>query len=302
MAKSFTARLAALVLRHKFKRPRSASAERILKQFDRQKAKGEQPYTIPKKIKIGSDVTKSSFCGMDVYTLCSGTQSNATVLYFTGSGYVHGPMKYHWQLCDKIAQRCNVKVIVPIYPLAPFHSYRDMYAVMTPFYIDYVASHPDEKIIFAGDSAGGGFALSFYEYAIEQSLQLPAKTLVICPWVDLATDNPDIASIAKRDPMLVARTARIWGELWADGEDVRNYMLSPLFYERLDKLSNVYISVGADDILYPDILLFFDKIKNNTNCTLSVGKQMNHDYPLYPEVIPEAKEALAEFLEQLKCN
>lgn len=300
MAKSFQARVAALVLRYKFKRPRSVSTKRLLRQFDKQKANGEQPYTIPSKIKFRSDVSKSTFSSMDVYTICTGAQSNATVLYFTGSGYIHGPMKYHWSLCDKMAQRCNVKVIVPIYPLAPFHGYTDMYAVISSYYKEYVASHPNEKIIFAGDSAGGGFALSFYEYAIEQGLPLPAKTLAISPWVDLATDNSDIVSIAKRDPMLVARTARIWGELWSGGEDVRNYMLSPLFYERLDKLSDVHIWVGTDDILYPDILLFFDKIKNNSNCTLPVGKQMNHDYPLYPEIIPESKAALAEVLEQLK--
>lgn len=287
--KSFAAQITALILRFKFKRPRSASVAKLTKQFEKQKIRGEQPYAIPKKIKFHCNVCKSVFRGMDIYTLTGSATTDLTVLYFSGSGYVHGPMKYHWIMCDRIAKQCNAKIILPIYPLAPFHSYRDLYEVMVPMYNKYVADHPDERIIFMGDSAGGGLALAFYEYAIERGLRLPEKVVAVSPWVDIATDNSDIKKLARKDPMIVQHCAQLWGRLWADGGDVSDFMLSPIHYANTEKLTNVHIIAGTDGILFPDIKLFFDKIKNNPGCTFTVGPHMNHDYPLYPSVIPEVR-------------
>lgn len=299
MKKSIRAKLAAYYLRVKFKRPRSACTQKLLQQFQEQKAHGEQPYVLPKHIKFCSNVTKITHDGMDCYILCGNEPSRKTVFYFNGSGYVHGPMKYHWTFCDRLVRQCNVKVIFPVYPLAPFHDYKDMYAAITSLYVDYVDAHPDEQIVFMGDSAGGGFALAFYEYAIQRKLHLPVQTIALSPWVNIATDNPDIAAISRRDPMLVQNCAQLWAQLWANGDDMSNYMLSPLLFDGMDKLSDVHIIVGTDDILYPDILLFYEKIKNNPNCTLTVGERMNHDYPLYPQIVPEAKKAFAHIVSLL---
>lgn len=290
--KSLRARLASLIIRYKFKRPRSASLDKLTKQFDKQKSLGERPYVFPRSVKLRSDAEKSRLYDMDVYTLRGRDFCKKTVLFFSGSGYVHGPMKYHWLFCDRLVAQCAVKVVFPIYPLAPFHSYRDMYKVMVPFYNDYVSAHPDEKIIFVGDSAGGGFALAFYEYVLEHGMPCPIKVIALSPWVDITTSNAEIEALSGCDAMLVQRTAQLWGRLWADGDDMTDYKLSPLYYQSPEKLTNVHIVIGTDDILYPDVLAFYGKISNNDGCTLTVGDKMNHDYPLYPTVIPETKREL----------
>lgn len=293
--KSLMARLVALYLRLTIKRQYSVPESKALQKYHKIKADGEKPYRLPHTVKLKSSVSKQTVNGMDIYTLNGSSTVSKTIFYFHGGGYARRPRRFHWTFVDKLAQITGVKVVFPLYPLAPFYTYRDMYAQMSAFYSKYVSVNPNDEFIFVGDSSGGGFAMAFYEYLIEHAMRLPNKTVAISPWVDVAMDNPEIEPLLKIDPMLALGIEKARMSFWSDGDDLNNFMLSPLRYEHIDKLRNVSIFVGTDEILYPDAVKLYELIKDNSNCSLTVAHRMNHCYPLYP--IPEAKQALKQIAE-----
>lgn len=279
------AKLVTVYLRLTFKRRYSASTLKATKRFMDARKAGEKKYK-PPKINMGCSVIKQTVSDMDVYILNGESKSNKTILFIHGGGYVHQALYYHWRLIKKLIKLTDAKVILPIYPLAPFHTYKDMYDKINALYAEYTDT--DDELIFMGDSAGGGFVVSYYEYLIDSNLRTPDKVIAISPWLDLDSANPDMAAIEKRDPMLVQRTLKLWADFWA-GNDRHSYTVSPINFDRLDELKNVTIYIGTDEILYPDAVKFFDKLSDKHN-SLIVAERMNHDYPLYP--IPEAKKAL----------
>lgn len=293
------ARLVAAYLRCTTKRKYSMPEKIALEKYRKMQVAGEKPYVMPKGIKFKSCIQKHSHDGIDVYVVNGNATANKMIFYFHGGGYARRPRSFHWKFADKLAQSTGAKVIFPLYPLAPFFTYHDMYDKMVLLYNKCVSERPNDQIVFIGDSSGGGFALAFYEFLAEHNMRTPDKTVSISPWVDVTMENPAIVPLLKIDPMLALPVEKVRMDFWSNGESLQNYMLSPICYEHMDKLKNIGIFVGTDEILYPDVMKFFKLIEHNDNCSLTVAQRMNHCYPLYP--IPEAKSAL-EQITQYICS
>ena len=75
--------------------------------------------------------------------------------------------------------------------------------------------------------------------------------------------------------------------MWAGDTDHQDYRLSPL-YGNLDQLRDVTVFVGTREIMYPDVTLFVQKLRDAGIAVNSyTGRGLFHIYPLYQ--IPEAK-------------
>jgi epsilon-lactone hydrolase len=62
------------------------------------------------------------------------SKSNRVIIYIHGGAYV-GPMaEFQWNLVEGLAERTGAQLIVPNYPLAPKHDWRDAYAMMVQLY------------------------------------------------------------------------------------------------------------------------------------------------------------------------
>lgn len=67
----------------------------------------------------------------------------------------------------------------------------DLYLIQPP--VDAVhKAIPPSKIVFAGDSAGGGLALSTLAILRDMGLPMPAGAVLISPWVDLTHSFPSV--------------------------------------------------------------------------------------------------------------
>ncbi len=81
----------------------------------------------------------------------------ATIIYFHGGGFVVGGLDSHDDVCAELCARAGVRVISADYRLCPEHphpaAFDDALAVT-----EYVALNRPEKLILAGDSAGGNLA------------------------------------------------------------------------------------------------------------------------------------------------
>ena len=104
--------------------------------------------------------------------------------------------------------------------------------------------------------------------------------------------NPEIADFY--DPMLTVTMGKMSGEAWAGSLPADDWLISPI-YGDLSDLKNVSIFVGTRELFYPDDTLLYEKLKDNTNVTLHVGKGQNHVYPVYPT--PEGRIAIEQIID-----
>ena len=93
--------------------------------------------------------------------------------------------------------------------------------------------------------------------------------------------NPRIADFVGVDPMLTVTMGRMSGEAWAGGLPTNDWHVSPI-YGDLSALKNVSIFVGTRELFYPDDTLLYEKLRDNENVNLYIGKGLNHVYPAFP--------------------
>lgn len=262
-------------------------------------AKGNNdPIANPKKY-IKVDVQEKDVDGMQVFVWNEKKEANQKVILFLhGGAYVLQPSMMHFNMVNKIAQAIDAKVVFPIYPKAPKHQYRETYEKLEKLYRGLLEENTNpDSIIFMGDSAGGGLSLGFAIYLKELALPQPKELVLFSPWVDIATDNPEIASYEPFDPILKQSGIHEVAKLWA-GDDLKQPLVSPLFGD-LSGLGRISIYIGTHDILYPDNRLLHEKLlKEGIEHRYIEREKMNHVYVGLP--IKEAKVDIQELIEVLK--
>ena len=263
----------------------------FLKEFKKIEAGGEKDWVINPKL-ISNDIIEDTFEGMKVYYVNSNNHSDKVLFYIHGGYYLHHAVSFHLKMLKKIILQTNAMIVFPVYPLTPFNTVEDSFDKMIHLFEKVQKDYSGKKIILAGDSAGGGYALAVAETLKKQ----PNELILLSPWVDVTMSNPDIPKYKKVDPMLSGAKAKYVGNIWRGKYDTKDYRVSPLFGD-FSKLGNVTIFTGNREIFYPDNVLLYEKIKANesTKNLLIIGDGGNHVYPAYPT--PEGKEAVKQISE-----
>ena len=244
-------------------------------------------YELPKK-KFKSEYVCEEFEGIPIFRFNPTADKSKAVIYLHGAGYVRKPRSQHWGFWDRLAQKTQVQIIVPIYLKAPKHNYKEAYDKLTRYYEGVRKEY--ESIILMGDSSGGGLALGLCEYWAKIGVAQPNKMILISPWVDITFSNADTAEYQKVDPFISVAHERLWRLAWADDLDPANYLVSPYFGD-VKALNDVTLFVGTREVLFPQVNDMYLKLcENGVRATLVIGWGMNHVYPIYP--IPEAKKTL----------
>ena len=81
-----------------------------------------------------------------------------TLLYLHGGGFMAPLSAWQVRYAARLAAAIGARVVLPDYPLAPEHSWRDSFGAIA----DLAARWGGEPggIVLAGDSSGGGYALA----------------------------------------------------------------------------------------------------------------------------------------------
>ena len=253
----------------------------------------DEDYKIPKKI-YHTKVESRDMFGCQMVLFNDVEDAEYSVIYIHGGAYINEIMSVHITFCDKLAKKVNASVFAPIYPLAPNHTYEETYEIVEGLYRHLLTI--DRPIIVMGDSAGGGFSAAFCEYLAVNDLPQPKNLILISPWVDISMSGDYEVEF---DPMLGVDGLREMGKVWAGNLDTKDYRLSPLFGE-VSQLPKTTVFVGTHEILYSYVIAFYNKLKGSgVDAELNIGEEMDHVYPVYPQIIPEAKEALKHIVETI---
>lgn len=224
----------------------------------------------------------------------AGAARDKAVLYFHGGGYVLGSVEAHRSIVAKFVDGLEARALLFGYRLAPEHPFPAALEDAQAAYRHLLAQgYSSQRIVFAGDSAGGGLCLATLLALRDQGLPLPAGAAVLSPWVDLACTGESYTTNAAR---CLAPTGS-WHACrkhYIGGGDPRRPFISPL-YGDLQGLPPLSIHVGGHETLLDDSLAFAAKAEAaGVPVHLTVGAGLCHCYPACAPLFPEATQAMAQ--------
>ncbi len=95
-----------------------------------------------------------------------------------------------------------------------------------------------------------------------EDFAVPKKTILISPWLDITLKNEQIDEVQKVDKALNKLALKVSAELYCAKDSQDNYLVSPI-NGPTDKIKNLSIFTGTNDILNPDVHLFSKKFNSN---------------------------------------
>jgi epsilon-lactone hydrolase len=222
-----------------------------------------------------------------------GARPGAAVLYLFGGGYVLGSPASRRKTAGHLAAAARARVLVPGYRLAPEHPFPAAVedAVRAYQWLLAQGAEPARSVV-AGDSAGGGLAVATVVAARDRGLPRPAGTVALSPWGDLTCSGDSMASRAAADIECTRAGLLEMAGWYMGGADPRQPLASPVFADPAG-LPPLLCLVGGDEILLDDsVRLVRCAGAAGVDATLYVGAGMQHVFPIWAGVFPEAGAAI----------
>ena len=209
---------------------------------------------MPRQNEYTCKVEAKQFMGRNIFLITPNNveKANLTILYFHGGSYMAEATQNHWEFLEKLVNDTGATIIFPDYPLSPKYSYKDVFRMVVPLYKEIIDHIEVENLVIMGDSAGGGLGLALEEKLCEENIEMPNKTILISPWLDVRLTNPEIDEVQKFDKQLNKETLKLAGLAYAREDGMDSHLVNPIEGD-LSKLKNVIIYTGTYDILNPDV-------------------------------------------------
>lgn len=239
--------------------------------------------------KFGISIREERALPLQAFIYNEQTAPKQTVFYFHGGAYINQPNNQQTTMAARTAKETGAEVVLMVYPKEPVYTCEEAYEICIEWYLSYIETKDCGKIVFMGDSAGGGLALGLAMELRDRGVTCPEELVLISPWVDLTMSNPAMPEAVKKDAMLGIDGLRHMGEVWAGDLDMKDPKVSPI-YGDLTGLAPITLTTGTWEVLYPDTQLLYEKMTEaGADVTYLIGETMMHCYPICP--VPEAKEA-----------
>lgn len=212
-------------------------------------------------------------------------REDATMLYFHGGGYTVGSLDSHHSLMAHLALACETSVNALGYRLAPEHPFPAALDDAVAAYKEMLEYTPGEKIMIAGDSAGGGLALACALRLKDEDMPMPGCLALLAPWTDLTCSGDSLEPV--RDVFLQG-AAHYAGEYSTDTVGV-----SPLFGD-LVGLPPMLIQVASAEPLLDDSTRLAERaIEAGVDVDLQKIDDVFHVFQVYTH-LPESRNATAD--------
>lgn len=223
-----------------------------------------------------------------------GPASDGVVLYFHGGAFVTGGVATHRYEVAMIAAECGLPVLSVAYRQLPTvrlsGSVEDCLSVYRSLLAD---GHLPDRIVFAGDSAGGHLAFATALAARAEGLPGPAGIVALSPWLDFdpATKlaHPNAATDAYAPASRLPLLARLLG-----ADPTLDPASSPVNGD-LSGLPPVLLVVASGEVLRCDAELMAARLAAaGVPCTLQVWEGQIHAFPVLGPLLPESRAAIGE--------
>lgn len=216
------------------------------------------------------------------------------VLYLHGGGFFGCSPETHRPLVGSLVARLNAPAFVPDYRLAPEHPYPAALddAVQSYRYLLNEVQPNAARIILAGDSAGGGLAISTAMRLRDEGLPQPAAIVTFSPWTDLAVTGKSIDENSERCAMFAGITIRRAAPLYLGSVSATDPGPSPL-YGDFRELAPLLIHAGTDEVLRDDAVRVAERAEAaGVTVEFRMWPRVPHVWQFFAGVLPEAAESL----------
>ena len=243
---------------------------------------------------VGVEAVQAGGGGAE-WVIPQGAATDAALLYLHGGGYVFGGLDSHRGIAWRLAKASGLQVLLVDYRLAPEHPYPAAIEDATEAYRWLLEQgYNGDRIVVAGDSAGGGLSVALMVNTRSVGLPMPKAAVLMSPWVDLAMTGPSMQTYAEQDAMLSPQAIGKFASLYLQGADPKSPLASPVFAD-LSGLPPTCVLVGSKEVLRSDAETLVERLKQvGGQAQLTVWPNMPHVFPVLAGIIPEGKRAIAD--------
>jgi acetyl esterase/lipase len=217
----------------------------------------------------------------------SGADAQTAIIYHHGGGHVFGSPTTHRHLVAGLAEAAGMAAYNMAYSLAPERPFpAGVNDAVANYRFVLNQGVAPERIVLAGDSAGGNLTVAMLLQVLEEGLPSPAGLLLISPWLDLTEKPPHAGYSFERDPLLDPEALRVWSAVYRGGVEATHPKISPVFAD-LAGFPPTLVQVGGAEILLEDSLVFARNLAlAGGDVQLSVWRHQPHDWPLFQAYLP----------------
>jgi acetyl esterase/lipase len=241
----------------------------------------------------GVEVTMQKVAGWPVYHTAPAENPDGgdCVLFLHGGGYIKEIVRAHWRFIGDLTRNARVRCVVPIYPLAPRGTAKDVVPAMGELLRKLLEDAGPAKVTVVGNSAGAGLGLAASQWLRDSGYRQPNGLVLISPGVDASLGSPEHMAIAARDPMQDIPGIIEAGRLYAGDLDIAHPYVSPLNGD-FQGLAPMIVFSGTRDLLYPDSIELAAKARAaGVPVEFHLRQGQPHNYAGMPT--PEGRQARA---------
>ncbi|MEI8001438.1 MAG: alpha/beta hydrolase [Actinomycetes bacterium] len=201
----------------------------------------------PAAERFSGAVDTVSVGGVDTFVLTpDGAPTDSVVLDLHGGGLVFGAGPAARAMACGRATGLGRVVWSPDYRMPPAHPYPAALDDCLAVYRHLLEVRPPERIVVSGASAGGNLAAALMLRVRDEGLAFPAGLVLVSPEVDLTESGDSFATNLGIDHTLGSlREANL---LYADGHDLADPYLSPLFADYSGAWPRTILTTGTRDL------------------------------------------------------
>ncbi len=207
----------------------------------------------------------------------AGAAPDATVyLYIHGGAFVFGGGAFARASGALSAERLGVFTVSPDYRMPPDHPYPAAPQDCLAVYKALLADHDPARIVIGGSSAGGNLAAAVTLLIRDQGLPLPAAVILLTPEVDLTEAGDTFQTNIALDVVLKKGLPEC-NALYADGHDLTDPYLSPLFADFTKGYPPTLVQSGTRDLFLSNSVMIHRKLREaGIDAELHVWEAMPH--------------------------
>lgn len=273
----------------------SLPPERMRKDFEAQTTSGPAP--------AGVTVTPSVLGGRPALTVepeggpATGTTNGTTtgtILYFHGGAWVFGSPATALHLTAALVRRTGVRAVSVDYRLAPEHPFPAAIEDGLAAYRELLDQGvPAERIVLAGESAGGGLGITTLLSARDAGLPMPAAAVAFSPGLDATLSGESMTTKHGADPLFTrADLAKVFTHHLA-GQDPAQPLLSPALHADPTGLPPLLLQAGSNEVLVDDSTRFAARAAAaGVDVRLDVTEGVPHVFQAFEGLLDEADAAL----------
>jgi acetyl esterase/lipase len=244
----------------------------------------------------GVEATLTKMGGWPVYYTApsAGHEGCNYVMFLHGGGFINEIVPAHWRFVGQMTREARVVCVVPIYPLAPRATAKDLVPGTAELLRMLLEDAGPAKVTVVGNSAGGALALAACQWLRDRGHRQPNLMVLISPAADASVSRPEQVEIAARDPIQDIPGIVEAGRLYAGELDLSHPFVSPL-NGAFRSLAPMTIFSGTRDLLYPDSVDLAERARAvGVPVELHLLRDQPHNYALMPT--PEGRQARAIIL------